>query len=168
MSMQNIYDVGYPVLIANAAVAFMLNVSVVFLVSDSILVAYLCLLFADRQDIFSCSHTLWCFERYFVGRCQYDDLGHTCLSNPIFRLWNRTLRSHVLQIGSGSNQTIYGSRQPQLARIWSKQARCTQGCHLWSCFVYDVRSFGRSCSNIRTTANRKASRIHGIQCWWCY
>lgn len=32
MSMQNIYDVGYPVLIANAAVAFMLNVSVVFLV----------------------------------------------------------------------------------------------------------------------------------------
>lgn len=35
MSMQNIYDVGFVVLIANAAVAFMLNVSVVFLVSTA-------------------------------------------------------------------------------------------------------------------------------------
>ncbi len=32
MTMQNIYNVGYVVLIANALVAFMLNVSVVFLV----------------------------------------------------------------------------------------------------------------------------------------
>lgn len=33
MSMANIYDVGIPLLIANAMVAFLLNVSVVFLVS---------------------------------------------------------------------------------------------------------------------------------------
>lgn len=31
--MQNIYDIGFVVLIANAMVAFLLNVSVVFLVS---------------------------------------------------------------------------------------------------------------------------------------
>ena len=33
MSMSNIYDVGIPLLVANAMVAFLLNVSVVFLVS---------------------------------------------------------------------------------------------------------------------------------------
>lgn len=33
MSMQNIYDIGFVVLVANAMVAFLLNVSVVFLVS---------------------------------------------------------------------------------------------------------------------------------------
>lgn len=32
MSMQNIYDVGFIVLVANAMIAFLLNVSVVFLV----------------------------------------------------------------------------------------------------------------------------------------
>lgn len=36
MTMKNIYDVGIPMLIANAMVAFMLNVSVVFLVSTSV------------------------------------------------------------------------------------------------------------------------------------
>lgn len=34
MSMQNIYDIGFVVLVANAMVAFLLNVSVVFLVSS--------------------------------------------------------------------------------------------------------------------------------------
>lgn len=34
MSMQNIYDIGFVVLVANAMVAFLLNVSVVFLVSQ--------------------------------------------------------------------------------------------------------------------------------------
>lgn len=32
LTMQNIYDIGFTVLIANAMVAFLLNVSVVFLV----------------------------------------------------------------------------------------------------------------------------------------
>lgn len=36
MTMQNIYNVGYVVLIANALVAFMLNVSVVFLVCPTV------------------------------------------------------------------------------------------------------------------------------------
>lgn len=35
MTMQNIYNVGYVVLIANALIAFMLNVSVVFLVCSA-------------------------------------------------------------------------------------------------------------------------------------
>ena len=35
MTMQNIYNVGFVVLIANALVAFMLNVSVVFLVRSA-------------------------------------------------------------------------------------------------------------------------------------
>lgn len=48
MSMQNIYDVGILILVANAMVAFLLNVSVVFLVSREIARSKPWLLMYDR------------------------------------------------------------------------------------------------------------------------
>lgn len=49
MSMQNIYDVGILILVANAMVAFLLNVSVVFLVSREIARSKPWLLMYDRS-----------------------------------------------------------------------------------------------------------------------
>lgn len=70
MSMQNIYDVGYPVLIANAMVAFMLNVSVVFLVRSFCLDVYRpANKLLDRKDLVARSDSLWCPQGYPPGRC---------------------------------------------------------------------------------------------------
>ena len=50
MTMQNIYNVGYVVLIANALVAFMLNVSVVFLVCPTVTKVANCSLIRGRLE----------------------------------------------------------------------------------------------------------------------
>jgi len=59
MSMTNIYDVGIPMLLANAMVAFMLNVSVVFLIGKtSSLVLTLCGILKDILLV-ACSMLIW-------------------------------------------------------------------------------------------------------------
>jgi len=50
MTMQNVYDVGYVVLVANALVAFMLNVSVVFLVCSLTSDIATCVLMCARLE----------------------------------------------------------------------------------------------------------------------
>lgn len=66
MTMKNIYDVGIFMLIANAMVAFLLNVSVVFLVSCVLTmeITHLLTRVADWKDIIAGTYALWYSQRH--------------------------------------------------------------------------------------------------------
>lgn len=99
LSMQKLYDVGLITLTANAMVAFLLNVSVVFLVRIAISsseMAYSNNL-PDRQDFRPRPYSLRCPQGYPPRRCLHDDLGHSRYRPPVLRLRHRSLRSRLLQ-----------------------------------------------------------------------
>jgi hypothetical protein len=73
LTMQQIYDVGLLKLLANAMVAFLLNVSVVFLVSNYHFLRLQSQIFCvhlltngdeDWENVVACPHTMWCPEGY--------------------------------------------------------------------------------------------------------
>lgn len=85
LSMQNILDLGLFTLFANACVAFLLNVAVVFLVSlisDNSKNENALTLFADWQDFIPCNDSLRCPQRYPLGRRVHGHLLRSCLSSP--------------------------------------------------------------------------------------
>lgn len=77
MTMANIYSVGIFMLVANAMVAFLLNVSVVFLVSDLVMAKEIVLTCTDWQDLFSRSDIVRYPERHPSSGLLHDDLGYT-------------------------------------------------------------------------------------------
>ena len=74
MTMQDFYDLGFFILIANAAVAFLLNVAVVFLVSASRARLFRPFTYStlDWQDIVARPYSFWCAQRYSPGCCLDD------------------------------------------------------------------------------------------------
>lgn len=96
--LDDIYRVGIITLIANAMVAFLLNVSLVFLVR------YLCSqimrvtnMFLDRQNFFPRSNTLRCPKGHSSGCSFHDHLGHACQRTSILWLQYCFRWSSVLQ-----------------------------------------------------------------------
>lgn len=70
MTMQDIWSVGAWNLVANASVAFALNVAVVFLVSNvRVFDSFSANNLPDWKNIRSRSHSLWCLEGYPPCRC---------------------------------------------------------------------------------------------------
>jgi hypothetical protein len=100
MTMNDIYKVGIANLIANALVAFLLNVSLVLLVCyyspiplDTILTTNS----LDRQNIVTRLNALRCPKRHPSGRGFNNDMGYTSNGNAILRLRRRSQWSCLLQ-----------------------------------------------------------------------
>ena len=98
MTMDDFYHVGIFILIANAVVAFLLNVSVVFLVREFARQLHHTLtLLADWQDFFPRPHTLWCVERYSTRCSLYGHLPGPRLRSSGLWIWHRAFRPRLLQ-----------------------------------------------------------------------
>ena|SRR5277367_1817520 len=93
LSFQAVTDAGLMMLFMNAAVAFCLNVAVVFLVHPPPTF----LLTIDRENLLLGLDSLWCSQRYPSRRFVRHDLVHSSHSPPNVRLLNRPRRSHLLQ-----------------------------------------------------------------------
>ena len=96
MTMANIYSVGIFMLVANAMVAFLLNVSVVFLVRELVKAKDIVLTFIDWQDLFSRSDIVRHPQRHPPRGLLHDDLGYTGQRYTILRLQHRARRSSLL------------------------------------------------------------------------
>ena len=106
ISMAEIQFVGPWILLANAMIAFGLNVSVVFLVCPSLrnlLQAHL-IAYTDRPNIGPRHDPLWCPERHTPCCSFHRHLGHSYLSSSILRLQYRPVRPRLLQAGSRNPQ----------------------------------------------------------------
>jgi hypothetical protein len=100
MTMGDIYNVGLLTLLANAMVAFMLNVSVVFLVSDLMhLHGRMSFLTCstDWQDFVVGHDPLRCLEGYSSCRCFHGYLAHSRHWPSVLRLLYRPRWSRLLQ-----------------------------------------------------------------------
>jgi len=109
MTMKNVYDVGIFMLVTNAFVAFMLNVSVVFLVSrdvDGPSRTPADVVWADRQDVVARPDTLWHPQGHPPRGRLHVDLGHSREQDTILRLRHRPLRFVVLQARRRPDQAV--------------------------------------------------------------
>ena len=86
IQMDELYHVGLWTLLANAMVAFALNVSVVFLVCELISMALHDLTFSDWQNVGSGDDPLRCLEGHPARWCLHRHLGYPDISSPILRL----------------------------------------------------------------------------------
>jgi hypothetical protein len=97
LTLDDIYRVGCWTLTANAMVAFLLNVSVVFLVCQSRAQLELMLTISDWQDLVSRPDSFWCAEGYSPRLRLHDALQRSRQSSPGVRLQHCPWRSHLLQ-----------------------------------------------------------------------
>lgn len=99
LTLDHIYGVGVWVLIANAMIAFLLNVSVVFLVRFNISISrgFTLTTCADWQDLISCDDPVRCPEGYSAGCRLYDAVEHPGLSLAVLRLLRCPYWSCLLQ-----------------------------------------------------------------------
>lgn len=103
VTLEQVYGVGVGVLIINAVIAFLLNVSVVFLVSrSSILELHMeisipNLFHVDRQDFLSRDDLVRCAQGYPAGCRFYAHLASPCHWSPVLRLLHCVGRSRLVQ-----------------------------------------------------------------------
>lgn len=101
MGMGDIYNVGIFTLLLNAAVAFGLNVSVVFLVSFVLyaqIMSSVCVLIAtDWQNFRRCAHSLGCAQGYSPGRRIHGHFPGPCGTSAILRVFHRSRRTGLVQ-----------------------------------------------------------------------
>lgn len=86
IQMEELYRVGLWTLLANAMVAFALNVSVVFLVCTKYPMSSHDLTFSDWKNLGSGHDALWRIERYSARSCFHRHLGDHNLASPMLRL----------------------------------------------------------------------------------
>lgn len=86
IQMEELYRVGLWTLLANAMVAFALNVSVVFLVCKVYPTTSHKLTFSDWQNLGSGHDPLRRFERHLARSCFHRHLGDHNLTSPVLRL----------------------------------------------------------------------------------
>ncbi len=102
MSLAEVYNVGLFTLLANAMIAFALNVSVVFLVRSRLpLLRPFLLVIAnfslDRPHVLSHHDALWRPQRCSPCHGFHRHLGHPCLRSTVFRLQHCARGPYVLQ-----------------------------------------------------------------------
>ena len=115
LTMQDIHNVGMFVFLLNAMVAFMLNVSVVFLVSSVHLVCGLLklTLSADWQDLLPRPHPLWRAQGYPARHGLSRHLPRPSLGTADLWLLHCSGRIDVLQAGRRQVQRVRrGCHQP--------------------------------------------------------
>ncbi|KAK4939691.1 hypothetical protein LTR10_020081 [Elasticomyces elasticus] len=111
MSMKNIYDVGIFMLIANAMVAFLLNVSVVFLIGKtSSLVLTLCGILKDILLVM-CSMAIWGTP---VTKTQFFGYGIALGGLLYYRLGAEQLKGYVSQ--AGRRWSEFGVERPAVRK----------------------------------------------------
>ena len=86
IQMEELYRVGLWTLLANAIVAFALNVSVVFLVCKMYPMSSHNLTSSDWKNLGSGYDPLWRFERHPARSCFHRHLGDHNLTSPMLRL----------------------------------------------------------------------------------
>jgi hypothetical protein len=99
ISINEVYGVGAPILIANALVAFLLNVSAVFLVSTLPLFPSPTskLTNSDRPNLISCADPMRRPQRCPTSSSLYDALAHPCVQPAILRLRHFPHGPYLLQ-----------------------------------------------------------------------
>ena len=99
MSMADIYNLGMITLVANAFVAFLLNVSVVLLVRPPTFnpLLHYTNRRTDWQDFCRRPHVIRCTEGHPLGDGIHGNLRRPSYTDPIFRLLNRSRWPNVLQ-----------------------------------------------------------------------
>lgn len=116
MTMDDVYHVGIWTLLANAMIAFLLNVAVVFLVYSSARLSSTDLtdIFLDQQNILPRLHSVRCPEGHPPCRTLGDDLGYS--SHGISILWLRYcfVWDDVFQVWSGTDQRVLWSNTDQV------------------------------------------------------
>ncbi len=119
-----IYAVGVWRLVANAMVAFALNVSVVFLVRPILPQSQSkILIYTDWSNIGLGHDTLWRVEGYH-SRWSFDrHLGDPSFGSPILRIQYCTMWTRLLQAWRGNHQSPVLGNESGLGRIWC-QAPC--------------------------------------------
>lgn len=114
IQMEELYHVGLWTLLANAVVAFALNVSVVFLVCKLTSIRADDLTFSDWQNIGPGDDPLRCSKGHPTRFCLHRDLGYPNIRPPILRLCYCSWRTRLLQAWSGHHQSPILRRQPPM------------------------------------------------------
>ena len=114
IQMDELYHVGLWNLLANAMVAFALNVSVVFLVCSLNQVTLHDLIFLDWQNIRPGDDSLRRFEGHSARGCLHCNLGYPHIRSSILRLCYCSLWTHLLQAWSGHHQSVVLGDWPPL------------------------------------------------------
>ena len=96
IQLSDVYYVGPWILLANAMVAFALNVSVVFLVSQVDFIIWPVLTAPDWPNLRPGDDPLRCAQRYSSGRSFHRYLGHPSLCSSILRIQYRVGRPCLL------------------------------------------------------------------------
>lgn len=154
LTMADIDRVGMLTLIANAAVAFLLNVSVVFLVS--FLTDVPCPVannLPDWQNIISCSHPFWRAQGHPACLCFHVPLQGSCYPAPSLRLFHRSGWTHLLQAWWREVARISWPRQHEVAGIWLQPTCASQVDDLHCCHHLHVFAFGFPRTTLRTFVN---------------
>ena len=113
IQMDELYHVGLWTLLANAMVAFALNVSVVFLVRKLNSMALRQLTSSDWQNIGSRDDSLRCFEGHPTRLCLHRHLGYPNIRSSSLRLQYCPRWTRLLQAWSSHHQVpILGSWPP--------------------------------------------------------
>lgn len=127
MTMADIDRVGLITLLANASVAFLLNVSVVFLVRcllpTKLTSTYTC---PDWQDLLARPHPLWCTQGHSPRFCVHVPLQGPRHPSPGFRLRHCARRSCLLQARRREAEGVPWSGQHEVAGVWPHPARSPQ------------------------------------------
>jgi hypothetical protein len=170
MSMQNIYSVGIFMLIANAMIAFLLNVSVVFLVgalANDMRAGLTC---PDWQDFISCAHPLRHSQGHLAGCLLDDDLGHQSQRHAILRLQHCSWGTPLLQARCRADQTVHQPGRPSVERVWSAATCGQEAGHFRPGRHDNCHPTGRPRSDIRTITDKEPQRLHqrwvGLMRWW--
>ncbi|KAK5070954.1 hypothetical protein LTS08_000605 [Lithohypha guttulata] len=112
MSMQNIYDIGFPILIANAMVAFLLNVSVVFLIGKtSSLVLTLCGVLKDILLV-AASMLIWGTP---VSATQFFGYGIALGGLMYYKLGADQVKQYFGQAGRSWQE--FGQNKPVMRKV---------------------------------------------------
>ena len=113
IQMEELYHVGLWTLLANAMVAFGLNVSVVFLVRKGNLTSLQVLIILDWQNIGSSDDSLRRPQGYSARWSLHRYLGYPHISSPILWLQHCPRWTHLLQAWSHHHQSpVLGSWPP--------------------------------------------------------
>jgi len=149
ISMAEIQFVGPWILLSNAMVAFALNVSVVFLVSDINSTAIPTLNHSDRSNFRPSDDPLRCLKRYPPRRSLHRHLGHPHLRPTILWLQHRARWSRFLQAWRRSNQSTILGNGPHLGGVPRKSPSPYKIDHLGRCCPCAVCVIGRPCASGR-------------------
>lgn len=134
MTLQDVQNVGYFVLIINGVIAFLLNVSVVFLVSSSSALAQVIFFltrFTDRQDLVPRHDALRCPQGHSPRPRLDGHLPRPCFAAPILRLRYCSCWIGLLQAWRRQDEGARWTSTDGMGRLWSSSPSSQKAACLW-------------------------------------